>query len=55
MHVYKTDQVAGKTMSASNPLVKSTYTNEQTIMLYIQNLKSEDYIGTHNLLNLVLD
>ena len=55
MHVYKNDTPNSKITSAGNPLVKSTYTNEQCIMLYVKDLKAEVYIGTGKLLNLVLD
>lgn len=38
MHVFQNDQPGQKVMSASNPLIKSTYTNDQTVMLYMNNL-----------------
>jgi len=55
MHVYKSDTPGAKVLSAGNPLVKSTYTNEQTVMLYVRNLNAAEYVGTGALLNLVLD
>jgi len=55
MHVYKNDTPNSKITSASNPLVKSTYTNEQSVMLYVKDLNPAEYIGTGKLLNLVLD
>ena len=55
MHVYQSDKQGKKLYEAHNPLIKSTYKNEQTIMLYIQDLTPSDYIDTKKYLNLVLD
>lgn len=56
MHVYKTNKVGEPTYSAGSPLVKSTYRNDQTIMLYVTDFEAEQFVNNpQGLLNLVLD
>lgn len=55
MHVYDADKPGEKTYNAGRPVIKSTYKNEQTCMLYIRDLDGHKYINTKNLLNLCLD
>ena len=55
MHVFQNDQPGQKVMSASNPMIKSTYTNDQTVMLYMNKLERNQYINTGRTLNLIMD
>lgn len=45
MHVYNTNKAGEMTFSAGGPLVKSTYRNEQTVMLYVQDLEAADFVN----------
>lgn len=55
MHCYKNDQPGQKVTSASNPLIKSTYTNDQTVMLYLNKVIQSDWVSSGKALNLILD
>ena len=45
MHVYKTNKVGEPTYSAGSPLVKSTYRNDQTIMLYVTEFEADQFVN----------
>lgn len=53
MHVYKNKTPGKKILNAGRPLIKSVYTNEQTVMLYIRNMDKAELL--QNQLCLVLD
>ena len=55
MHVYNNDNAGKKVLKASNPIIQSVYTNEQTVMLYIQNLDKNVYCTGEQPLALILD
>jgi hypothetical protein len=55
MHVYKNDNPGEKLLNGGHPLIKSTYTNEQTVMLYMQNLDRNAVLEQRQALCLVLD
>lgn len=55
MHVYPCNEPNQKITNPGHPLIKSTYTNEQTIMLRIADLDRATYIEKRQMLNLVLD
>ena len=55
MHLYSASEPGKKTLSASDPLVKSLYINEQTFMLYNTHMKIQQVLNPGMLLNLVLD
>lgn len=44
MHVYKNKTPNKKIMKAGRPIIKSVYTNEQTVMLLIQNLDKDEVL-----------
>ena len=54
MHVYPNNEKNRKVTSASGSLVRSTYSPEQTVMLYLR-LKAHEYFNLNKVLNLVLD
>lgn len=53
MHVYKNKTPGKKILNAGRPLIKSVYTNEQTVMLYIRNIDKDEF--TNGQLCLALD
>lgn len=55
MHVYEATKPGEKTYNAGRPMLKSTYRNEQTIMVRMSDLDHATYAGTGKLLNLCLD
>lgn len=55
MHVYNNDSAGHKVLNPGSPLIKSTYTNEQTVMLYVTGLDRSTYVDTGKALALVLD
>jgi archaellum biogenesis ATPase FlaH len=55
MHLYGNRERGKKVLSASNPVVKSVYMNEQTVMLYVTDLTLEEALDPGMFYNLVLD
>ena len=54
MHVYPNNEKNTKILTPSGSLVRSHYSPEQTVMLYLK-LKTSEYFNLNKVLNLVLD
>ena len=54
MHVYPNGEKGTKVLTPINSLIRSHYSSEQTVMLYLK-LKADEYFGINKVLNLVLD
>lgn len=54
MHVYPNNEKGSKTLTASNSLLRSPYSSEQSVMLYLE-IKAAEYFNLNKVLNLVLD
>ncbi len=54
MHVYPSNEKGTKILTASNSLVRSHYSSEQSVMLYLE-IKAAEYFNLNKVLNLVLD
>lgn len=54
MHVYPNNEKGSKILAASGSLIRSTYSPEQSVMLYLE-IKATEYFNLNKVLNLVLD
>jgi len=54
MHVYPNNEKGSKILTASNSLIRSHYSSEQSVMLYLE-IKAAEYFNLNKVLNLVLD
>jgi len=54
MHVYPNSNIGEKVLEDRNAIVRSVYSPEQTIMLYLT-LSAGEYFNINKVLNLVLD
>jgi len=54
MHVYPNNEKGTKILTAAGSLIRSTYSPEQSVMLYLE-IKATEYFNLNKVLNLVLD
>jgi hypothetical protein len=54
MHVYPNNEKGTKILTAANSLIRSHYSSEQTVMLYLK-INVAEYFNLNKVLNLVLD